>query len=120
MGSQGEGCSSSGRFPLSSPPTGGPVTITQIGSSYCGAGGARGGLSVIRGCVYGAGAATVEVQFANAAVTGGPIQNGRFAVAAAQFSAVCAVRALDANGSVLAEEKLGNGPGQTPALGTCP
>jgi hypothetical protein len=53
-------------------------------------------------------------------VVDSPIQGEHFTVVAPELSAVCVVRALDANDGLLAEEHYRTPPGRAQSLGTCP
>jgi hypothetical protein len=72
-------------------------------------------LGVATGQVSGAGAVSVQVQYASGFKAVGPIRQGHFAIGALEASGVCAVRALAAAGAVLAETGMGGlGPVNCP------
>ena len=106
IGSHGDGCGGSGTSLPVQTLTTGPVTIDSIAGGGCGSAAAGGALDVVTGRVTGAGAVSAQVQYASGAQAAGPIRNGRFAVAAPEASAICAVCALDAGGQVLAVDNL--------------
>ncbi|MCC6192580.1 MAG: hypothetical protein IT318_26440 [Anaerolineales bacterium] len=114
----GEGCSGTGSFTPVATPAGGSVLVEQVSSATCGD--AQGAVSLVTGQVSGSAATAIEVQFANDAVAGGPIQNGRFVVVAPVYSAVCLVRVLDADGALLASHRNSTPPGPAQSLGACP
>ena len=113
---QGVGCAGSGLLPPA--PSAGAiprVTINGVSSGQCGSLNPGGSLSVVTGQVSGAGAVSVQVEYASGFRAVGPIRQGHFAIGALEASGVCAVRALDASGAVLAETGMGGlGPVNCP------
>ena len=112
----GVGCAGSGALPpLPSAGAVARVTIDGVSSSQCGAANPGGGLSVVIGQVTGAGAVSVQVEYVSGFKAVGPIRQGHFGLGAPAASSVCAVRALDADGAVLAETGMGSlGPASCP------
>jgi hypothetical protein len=98
---------------LSAP--GGPLTIASVIGSSCGGPGTPASLSVTSGTLSGPGAVTVRALFAGGASASAAIQVDHFFIAAPGDRTLCAVQALDANGSVLAETLVA-----TPGQGGCP
>jgi hypothetical protein len=119
MGGQGGGCAGWSGHSLNSPAVSGTVAFDNIERGACGNPGAASGLSVITGLVSASGAVSVEISFSNGAKGSGLIRNGRFVVTAPWASEACVVRALDASGAVLAEDKLVMSGSGSP-LGICP
>jgi hypothetical protein len=115
----GSGCGGSTERQPVSPSANGPVSISVESSDQCGGAGGSGGLSLVSGSVTGMGAVTAQALFASGPSARAPVQVGRFAIVAANSAAVCSVRALDANGAVLAENKS-NWPGPKMTAGACP
>jgi SH3-like domain-containing protein len=62
---------------------------------------------------------TAQALFASGPSASAPIRAGRFLLAASNSTAICRVRALDASGAVLAENRL-NWPGPKMTAGACP
>jgi adhesin HecA-like repeat protein len=115
----GNGCGgSTDRQPVS-PSAAGQVTISVESLDQCGGAGGTGGLSLVSGSVTGAGAVTAQAVFASGPSARAPVQVGRFVIVAANGAAVCSVRALDATGTVLAENRT-NWPGPKMTAGACP
>jgi hypothetical protein len=77
------------------------------------------GLIVIPGYVTGSGAVIAQALFASGPSASAPIRASRFLFAVSDKTTICSVRALDAAGAVLAENKL-TGSGQNGTAGTCP
>jgi hypothetical protein len=107
--SHGSGCGGSGSMTPVSPAASGLVTITVDSLGLCKSAGAA-GLGVIFGYVTGLGVVTAQAHFASGTSTSAPVRAGRFVIVALNDTALCSVRALDASGAVLAENKL-NWPG---------
>ena len=119
MGGQGSGCAGWSAHSLNIPAVSGTVAFEDIERGACGNPGAAGGLSVITGLVSNPSAVSIEISFSNGATGSGPIRNGRFVVTAPWASEACMVRALDASGAVLVEDKLALSGSGSP-LGICP
>ncbi len=119
----GSGCGGSGNTqplpPAATPPATGPLTISVEGTGQCGGAAGSPGLSVIPGYVTGAGAVSAQALFASGPPASAPVRAGRFVILADNDHAICTVRALDAGGAVLAEQKLG-WPGPKATQGACP
>ena len=97
-----------------------PLTIAvNEGLSQCDGASPSSGLSVVSGYVTGSGAVTAQALFASGPSASAPVQAGRFIILAPNGAAICRVRALDAAGAVLAEQKLG-WPGPKATQAACP
>jgi hypothetical protein len=107
--SQGPSCTGWGIDAPNLGAPGEPNGFSSISRGECGGPngpGGPGGLDVITGRVVGTGVVSVEVTLAGGGTVRAPIRQGRFAVTALGDRPACAVRALDVNGAVLAEDKL--------------
>ena len=107
---QGVGCAGSGQLPPA--PSAGAiprVTIDGVSSTQCGSFDPGGGISIVTGQVSGAGVVNVHVQveYSSGFKAMGPVRQGHFGVSAPDASGVCAVRALDDGGALLAETGMG-------------
>jgi hypothetical protein len=105
---QGVGCAGSGQLPPV--PSAGAVprvTIDGVSSTQCGSFDPGGGISIVTGQVSGAGATTVQVTYASGFKAVGPVRQGHFGISAPDASGVCAVRALDDGGALLAQTGMG-------------
>ncbi len=119
MNRSGEGCGGSSGHTAGMPLGTGPVAFDDISISLCGQPGRPGGLSVISGYVSVTGAAMTEAVYSSGATVRATIHGSRFVVVAPWTTQVCALRALDASGAILAETKP-NSSGPFATAGACP
>ncbi len=85
---------------------GNPVTVEiEMGAGTCGGSG-RPGLTVMMGYVTGEGATSAEMLFTSGTSAFSPIVGGRFTITAPIAETICTVRALDAQGTVLARSAI--------------
>ena len=115
----GSGCGTSREGQSIAPAASGPVTISDVGLSQCEGTGGSAGLTIIPGYITGPSAVTAEILFASGPSASATVRAGRFVIAASNGAAICSVRALDASGAVLVENRL-NWPMQNGSAGACP
>lgn len=107
---QGTSCGSNGDAPAPSA-SGGPLAIAVVTAGSCGGRGAPGSLSVTSGTLSAPGAVTARADFSGGVSASAAVHGDYFFIVAPGDRTLCAVRALDATGAVLAETRVASTAG---------